>query len=255
MKPIASPFRIAAALLAALSLSACATHAPAPTAPLPWDQAQQLVVVVTPDWDATGGTLRRFERDGGAWRPVADAADITIGRTGAAWGIGLHPSQAGMQKKEGDGRAPAGVFALGEAFGYAATMGTRLPYLALSASQYCIDVNASPLYNRIVDAKDVGAEAVKDSTEPMRRDIHANGDQRYREGFVIRHNPQNVSGMGSCIFAHLWKAPGEPTAGCTAMAPATMDALLAWLDPTKRPVFVLLPQAEYQRLKAEWRLP
>ena len=248
----ASPLRFFA-LASVLALSSCATHAPAP--PLPWSDAEQVVLVVTPDWNATTGTLRKFERKGNEWTQVDAADDIVVGRTGAAWGIGLHPAQAGVQKKEGDGRAPAGVFAVGEAFGYAASAGTKLPYLALSASQYCIDVNGSPLYNRIVDAKEVGAEAVKESTEPMRRDIHVDGDQRYREGFVIRHNPQNVSGMGSCIFAHLWKAPGAPTAGCTAMTPASMDALLGWLDPAKRPVFVLLPQAEYERLQAEWRLP
>lgn len=241
------------ALLSALSLSACATHAVAPS--LPWSEAEQVVLVVTPDWSATTGTLRKFERDGGEWKQADAATAIVVGRTGAAWGIGLHPAQAGVQKKEGDGRAPAGVFAIGEAFGYAPSAETKLPYLALRESQYCIDVNGSPLYNQIVDAKEVGADAVKESTEPMRRDIHVDGDQRYRKGFVIRHNPQNVSGQGSCIFAHLWKAPGVPTAGCTAMTPEAMDALLAWLDPAKRPVFVLLPQAEYARLKAEWRLP
>lgn len=242
-----------AALLPILALSACAARTAAPS--LPWSEAGQAVLVVTPDWNATTGTLRKFERIGREWKQVDAAADIVVGRTGTAWGLGLHPAQAGMQKKEGDGRAPAGVFAVGEAFGYAPSAETKLPYLALTESQYCIDVNGSPLYNRIVDAKEVGSEAVKDSTEPMRRDIHADGDQRYRKGFVIRHNPRNVSGQGSCIFAHLWKAPGVPTAGCTAMTPEAMDALLAWLDPAKRPVFVLLPQAEYERLKAEWRLP
>ena len=60
---------------------------------------------------------------------------------------------------------------------------------------------------------------------------------------------------GSCIFAHLWKTPDTATAGCTAMAPATMDAVLAWLDPAQRPVFVLLPASEYRALQAAWRLP
>lgn len=132
---------------------------------------------------------------------------------------------------------------------------TRMPYLPMSESQYCIDVNGSPLYNQIVDARESGAEAVKDSTEPMRRDLHLQGDPRYREGLVILHNPDNLSGAGSCIFAHLWKTPGEPTAGCTAMAPETMNKLLAWLQPNKHPVMALLPRAEYDRLKHVWNLP
>ena len=64
-----------------------------------------------------------------------------------------------------------------------------------------------------------------------------------------------MSGAGSCIFAHLWRTPGEPTAGCTAMAAETMDGMLAWLRPDARPVFVLLPRAEYERLAHDWRLP
>ena len=56
------------------------------------------------------------------------------------------------QKQEGDGRAPAGVFRIGTAFGYADSARPALPYQAMTASDYCIDVNGSPLYNRIVDA-------------------------------------------------------------------------------------------------------
>ncbi|MBF6025023.1 L,D-transpeptidase family protein [Lysobacter niastensis] len=238
-----------------LALAACATV----TSPSPakgWDDARQLVLVTTDGWDATTGRMRRFERDGDAWREVGSAAPVSVGRNGSAWGTGLHPSQGSEpQKREGDGRAPAGVFAIGTAFGYAGNADTTMPYEAMTAADYCIDVNASPLYNRIVDAGDVGQAAVEGSTEPMRRDLHAGGDQRYRLGFVIEHNPLNQPGGGSCIFAHLWKAPGEPTAGCTAMADPAMEQLLAWLRPERHPVFVLLPQAEYLRLQHSWRLP
>ncbi|SOD55402.1 L,D-peptidoglycan transpeptidase YkuD, ErfK/YbiS/YcfS/YnhG family [Pseudoxanthomonas wuyuanensis] len=223
---------------------------------LPWDDAGQLVLVITPDWDASDGSLQRFERIDGRWQAVAAAVPITVGRAGSAWGIGLHPLQShGPQKREGDGRAPAGAFALGDAFGYAGSADTAMPYRAMRASDYCIDVDGSPLYNRIVDRDEVGEAAVAGSTEPMRRDLHADGDQRYRQGLVIRHNPDNLAGAGSCIFAHLWKAPGEATAGCTAMDAEAMQALLAWLQPQAQPVFVLLPQAEYARLKRSWQLP
>jgi L,D-peptidoglycan transpeptidase YkuD (ErfK/YbiS/YcfS/YnhG family) len=89
----------------------------------------------------------------------------------------------------------------------------------------------------------------------MRRDLHADGDQRYRLGLVIEHNAQAVPGAGSCIFAHLWKSPSDPTAGCTAMAEPAMQALLGWLDPARNPVFVLLPRTELERLHAAWQLP
>lgn len=223
-----------------------------------WREAQQMVVVATSDWNAATGELRRYERTHGDehWREAGEAVPVTVGRAGSAWGIGLHSTpSSGPRKREGDGRAPAGVFALGTAFGYAAGAATALPYRAMRTGDYCIDVPGSPLYNRIVDAREVGEAAVTGSTEPMRRDLHAAGDQRYRLGFVIEHNPAAQPGAGSCIFAHLWKAPGVPTAGCTAMADEAMDGLLAWLDPARKPVFVLLPEAEYRRLGRRWDLP
>ncbi len=244
-----------AAACAALLLASC-TGMPPRGDTVAWDDAQQLVLVATAGWDATTGTLHRYERAGDGWREVGSAAPIAVGRSGSAWGVGLHEAQAGgPQKREGDGRAPAGVFRIGTAFGYADTATTGWPYQGMTASDWCIDVATSPLYNRIVDAEQVGEEAVAGSTEPMRRDLHANGDARYKLGFVIEHNPDNRSGAGSCIFAHLWKAPGEPTAGCTAMSEPAMQALLGWLDPARRPVFVLLPNDELERLHNRWRLP
>jgi len=239
-----------------LLLASCAGTGSRTTAQTPWDDARQLVLVTTSGWNATTGTLRRYEREGGAWRETGEATPITVGRNGSAWGLGVSPAQSdGPQKQEGDGRAPAGVFRIGTAFGYADAASTDWPYQGMGASDWCIDVPASPLYNRIVDADKVGDKAVEGSSEPMRRDLHAGGDVRYKLGFVIEHNADNRSGAGSCIFAHLWRAPGEPTAGCTAMPEPAMQALLAWLDPRRKPVFALLPDNELERLHASWNLP
>lgn len=220
-----------------------------------WRDAKQLVLVTTPDWNADHGELRTFLRQDGRWHAQTRAIKVSIGRAGSAWGLGLHDTHAGPRKREGDGRSPAGVFRLGTAFGYADTLRTALPYAAMQATHYCIDVTSSPLYNRIVDTREVGAAAVQGSTEPMRRDIHVDGDVRYKAGFVIEHNSAGLSGGGSCIFAHLWRKPGEATSGCTAMDEAAMQQLLRWLDPKQMPVFVLLPQAEYAKLAADWQLP
>ncbi len=252
--------RFSRSLVLATALLAGSAHARAVEKPVPapqaWRDARQLVLVVTDGWDATTGTLQRFEAHDGRWRAVETAAPITVGRNGSAWGLGLHPAQAaGPQKQEGDGRSPAGVFTLAEAFGYADKAGTAMPYRPMQATSYCIDVPDSPLYNRIIDTRTEGEAAAKGSTEPMRLDLHNKGDVRYREGLVIGHNPDATPRAGSCVFAHLWRAPGEPTAGCTAMAAGTMDGLLAWLRPDARPVFVLLPRAEYARLARDWQLP
>lgn len=227
-----------------------------PPALAPMQQARQLVVVTTAGWDDNQGRLQTYVRQGKDWKPAALAFAVAIGKHGSAWGEGLFPAQqAGPHKREGDGRSPAGIYRIGEAFGYDASVNTRLKYQQMQASNWCVDVPDSPFYNQIVDEKQVGHRAVQGASEHMRLDLHNNGDVRYRQGLVIEHNPKAIPGRGSCIFAHLWRSPGEATAGCTAMAPASMEALLAWLDRSRQPLFVLLPRAEYIRLQHAWSLP
>lgn len=218
-------------------------------------KSKQLVIVISANWDATQGALYRYERDQQTWMQRASPVPVAIGGKGSAWGVGLHDPQSGPQKVEGDGRSPAGMFTIGPAFGYSTTERSRLRYQAMTRFDYCIDVGGSPLYNRIVDERVVGRAAIAGSTEPMRRDIHAQGDQRYKLGFVIEHNPNAAPMKGSCIFAHLWNATGQTTAGCTSMDEQAMRDLVAWLDSDKQPLFVLLPREEYLRVAGRWGLP
>ncbi|HKU80441.1 MAG TPA: hypothetical protein VJQ42_11415, partial [Rhodanobacteraceae bacterium] len=109
-----------------------------------WRDARQAILVTVPDWNATSGTLRTYERKHGAWREVGHAAPVVIGHAGAAWGIGLNPRQSdGPIKREGDGRSPAGVFAIGRAFGYAPDVATALDYTQMQSTSWCVDVSGS----------------------------------------------------------------------------------------------------------------
>nr|WP_010133164.1 hypothetical protein [Microbulbifer agarilyticus] len=220
--------------------------------------SQQLLITLTDDWGATTGELYAFKRGAEGWESVLEPVPVNLGRTGLAWGIGLHPNsvvrEGDPQKREGDGKAPAGIFRLGDAFGYPESLRTGLGYQPMSASHYCIDMPESALYNQTVDAAVVGADKVKGSSEGMRRDIHY-GDQQYKKGIFVAHNPANVPKAGSCIFMHLWKAPGSPTAGCTAMAEPQMDSILEWLKSDQLPVYVALPKAQYMALRSQWQLP
>src|SRR5690606_28769174 len=121
--------------LAALALL---TTAPAGvwSAALPWADARQLVLVTTPGWvsrqgarrvgrgpapggDGRQGTLRGSARRGRGGEEAGSAVPVGRARAGRAGGVGPHPPQPGPQKREGDGRSPAGVFRIGTAFGYA----------------------------------------------------------------------------------------------------------------------------------------
>ena len=111
--------------------------------------ARQLAIVVTPGWNAVAGTLRRFARatTSSAWEPAAAAVPVVLGRTGLAWGdASLSRGVADPVKHEGDGRSPAGAFALDTAFGFAARPDVpwiRLPYAALQPGSDCVDDEAS----------------------------------------------------------------------------------------------------------------
>lgn len=218
-------------------------------------EARQLVVVVTPSWTDTTGTLVRYERSSNrsAWRRVGAEVSVVVGRSGLGWGRGLHgtlaPSgQDGPTKAEGDGRSPAGVFGLTEAFGYAPSMPTGLPYIPSDADVECVDDGSSRSYNRIVRRDTVPADYASHEEMRLASDV-------YRAGVVVAHNPSNVARGGSCIFLHQKAAPAVSTSGCTAMAAAPLDALVGWLDRRNAPVLVQLPAAVYRRMQRAWHLP
>jgi L,D-peptidoglycan transpeptidase YkuD (ErfK/YbiS/YcfS/YnhG family) len=218
--------------------------------------SRQLLLCLAAGRDAPPGRLQRFERlPGGGWMAVGSLVPVTLGRAGLAWGRGLHPAMPGLQKREGDGRSPAGVFVITALFGDATpdspfARAARLPYLRTTGDLKCVDDAASAHYNRIVDQSCV-AQPDWASCEDMRR-----YDQRYAVGAVVAHNFEPpVPRAGSCIFLHVWEGPGMPTAGCTAMALADMTAIADWLDGAASPVLVQLPQAEYEGLRDVWGLP
>lgn len=215
----------------------------------------QLILVVTPDWEATQGVLRRFERSStsSAWKQVGRETPIVVGRKGMGWGIGQHPPFDGARapvKKEGDGKAPAGVFKLEQGFGYGPfAFSAGLPLLTSTSHHWCVDDVSSIYYNQIVDDREV----TKDwkSAEEMRRK-----DELYRLGIVVQHNTSKVTpGAGSCIFMHVWRSSAEGTAGCTAMELAKMQELLEWLKSERHPVLVQLPREQYESLVQLWALP
>lgn len=252
--------RLLLALAITVPLSVAASHPSAhPSTPssLDADSALQAIVSTTPDWNAVDATLQRYERAavGAPWRPVGEPIPASVGRSGLGWGTGLHGAAPleGPAKREGDGRAPAGIYRLSSAFGYAPAAEVpwiRLPYVQSTASIECVDDLRSRFYNRRVD-RDTIAQPDWSSHEEMRRT-----DELYRWGVWVDHNADPPApGGGSCIFLHVWGGPGVATSGCTSMAEEDLRTVLAWLDPRARPVLVQLPRDAYGALRATWELP
>lgn len=230
-------------------------------------QSTQMIVVITPDWNTVEGTLQRYQRGTPeeAWHPVGEPIAIVVGKNGMGWGIGIIATDdpkvrlaSDPVKKEGDGRSPAGIFALGTAFGDTAQPlpGLKTPYLQLTPSIECVDDSSSKYYNRVIDRSDVVPDW--NSSEHMRIVGEA-----YRWGIVVGHNGGDmksdanppVPGSGSCVFLHIWRSSTQGTAGCTAMPQNHLETLLTWLEPTRKPLLVQLPALGYARLARRWGLP
>ncbi|HRH97948.1 MAG TPA: hypothetical protein PLB55_18550, partial [Prosthecobacter sp.] len=178
------------------------------------EACRQVLLVIAPHEKSITAKLRMIECDSfEGWHQVGETIPVSLGRNGLAWGVGEHTAvtPAGFRTKlEGDGCSPAGVFRLPFAFGDASESELMLPYVPITESLMAVDDPQSRFYNQVVDA----ARVTKDwtSTELMCRD-----DGLYRWGALVAHNPMNLPGAGSCIFLHLWRGEGLPTAGCTAM--------------------------------------
>jgi L,D-peptidoglycan transpeptidase YkuD (ErfK/YbiS/YcfS/YnhG family) len=172
------------------------------------------------------------------WKIIAGPLAANVGRNGTGWGrdgSGLLNPGGYPEKQEGDGRSPAGVFPIPATFGSSPEppVGVRLPWLACTDTLRGVDDPKSKYYNKIVDEAAI-PDQDWDSAEIMRRE-----DGLYDAGLVIGHNADRVPGAGSCIFLHIWKGPGQGTAGCTALAPGDVWKILTWLDPVREPRLVL----------------
>jgi zinc D-Ala-D-Ala dipeptidase len=243
--------------LFSLLLFACSwPFATGRTATRELDRSRQCIVVLTDNWASTTGVMHAFERSEATanWKERGPGFAVVVGKNGLGQGRGLVrlDLDGPPEKKEGDNRAPAGIFRLSSAFGYAPARSTgwvKLPYLALSKQVEGIDDPNSRYYNKLVDRSKV-AKIDWRSSEQMRRD-----DVLYKWGVVVEHNPAAIPGAGSCIFLHIWKSSSAPTAGCTAMPESELVRLLRWLNPPRHPILVQMPRAAYRSVRAKYDLP
>ncbi len=215
-----------------------------------FSDCRQLVVVVAPTDTSVTAKLWRFEKTGKIWKQIGQPHAVNLGKKGLAWGKGLHSPKPGLQKQEGDQKSPAGLFRFGAAFGYApkGTLHLRIDYQPITVEEICVEDSESKHYNKIVNVAWVANDW--NSGESMLRK-----DTQYKWGIFVNHNMPPVAEGGSCIFFHLWRAPGVGTLGCTAMAENNLLALMQWLDPVKKPVLVQMTGEHYRAYQQKFLLP
>lgn len=218
-------------------------------------ESRQCLVGKAASWDSSYVTLTWYEKGPAGWARKGSPWKGRLGKNGLVWGKGLHPVPQGVRtKKEGDRRAPAGVFDLGGAWGYAPTIkkSPNLSYVQVtSRSLWYEDVN-SPYYNQFRQI-----EHEPRTTEEKKAQMKQ-GDYAHSLKLFIAHNayPRITPGAGSSIFFHIWRnGGGSATFGCTTMSEGNLKNFIAMVEPAKRPVYVLLPEAEYEKYRGPWKLP
>ncbi len=207
--------------------------------------SSQLLVVTTDNWSTKNGTLQRYEKTNNHWQKMGKALKVVIGRNGLGWGKGLHttPKDAKYIKKEGDGKAPAGLFSLQNAFGYSKNnFKMNFPYAIYKTTDHCVDDSNSIWYNQIVDSNTVIKDYKSFEHMKLRNNL-------YKYGITVNHNPNKIAQAGSCIFIHIKSKSGKGTAGCTAMIEDEIVSILKWLKKEKKPLLLQLPKAEMLKVK------
>jgi len=223
------------------------------------ENCSQIIVGKTTSWDSSYVSLTVYEKQSRVWKAIGKTWQGRLGSRGLGWGQGIHPkiSSPAPIKKEGDKRAPAGIFKIGGAYGYASQIKRhpQLPYRCITPQDLWVEDLTSPLYNKHI-ILDQQPRTIWEQKAQMRQNDHAHSLKLY-----IGHNDailggRPVPGLGSAIFFHIWRGGGsKATAGCTTMPESMLKQLIARIDPYKKPVYVLLPESEYRRLQKTWRLP
>ena len=214
------------------------------------------LLAITEDWNSTQTTLQLYRRKtpSSSWISSGPSTQVHLGRQGLAWGRGLHPAQGGIQKREGDKKSPAGIFSLGSIlYGYAAQLsfpGWR--YHCVSDRDLWIEDPTSLNYNRHLILNPHEPFPTNHLFDRMRQD-----EPSHALKLFIQHNapPQVQSGAGSAIFFHICRGPDSVTTGCTSMTERDLHQLLQTFSPADRPLYILLPRSEYNRLRTPWGLP
>lgn len=201
--------------------------------------SQQIILVVSENFKVTKATLYCYEDN----KKVLQNIEVNLGRNGLGWGLGkvkIEVQKDEPIKKEGDGKAPAGIFELLSTFGYKKRQNFNLDYQYLSKQLICVDDSSSQYYNKIIKLP----KDTPKSFEIMRRD-----DKQYKLGVVVAHNTEQKNQAGSCIFLHVHKHKNAPTAGCTSMSLDNMKKINMWLDRDKNPILIQVPRSYLGKIK------
>ncbi len=180
----------------------------------------QIILVTTKTASSQQATIETFERTAqGSFTSVLKTSGF-VGKNGIT-----------TNKKEGDGKTPAGKFSIGTAFGTKGNPGTSLSFRAINKDDVWVDDSESSHYN---------SWQSKSATEGEWSSAEDMYIPQYRYGFVINYNTNRVPYKGSAISFHV---ANNYTLGCVGTSEQNVIRILTWLNPSKSPVIIQTTEA------------
>lgn len=229
---------IAGAIACTLASAFTATAVGAPSCPEPLASARRLVLVTADGMTTSLARMQLYERAASTqpWQPTGAPRPARIGRNGMAWSPAFRslarPSE--RTKRDGDLRVPAGIFKIGESFGFAAS--PRPGYRQIAKGTVCVDDPESAAYNTITTRDKLGGFVrAEDMSSPA-----------YRNGLTVEYPASRRAHAGSCLFIHVRPAGGGGTVGGVALAEADVVALQDFAEAGA--VLAVLPESAIERL-------
>jgi D-alanyl-D-alanine dipeptidase len=232
------------AIMLRIAVALCVTLLPAiafgQACPEPLASARRLVVVTADSMTTSRARIQRFERAASTqpWHALGGPQSALIGTNGMAWSDAFRASARNGEriKVEGDKRAPAGFFRIGQSFGFAPS--NRPNYLQIKEGSVCVDDLESASYNKITTRDKVGALT---HGENMWR-VPA-----YRNGLMVDYPTNRRARAGSCIFIHIRTAAATGTAGCVAVPEPQVIELQDFAEAGA--VLAILPESARSRFR------
>jgi L,D-peptidoglycan transpeptidase YkuD (ErfK/YbiS/YcfS/YnhG family) len=141
-----------------------------------------------------------------------------------ACALGREGVCAAAEKREGDGRTPAGLWPIRRLLwrpDRRPALASAIPALAIGPDDGWCDDPHAPDYNRLVRLP-----------FPARAERLWRDDELYDVIVILGYNDDPVvPGAGSAIFLHLARPGLGPTEGCIALGAEDLDAFLALAAP------------------------
>ncbi len=184
-------------------------------------KSSQMIIVEAATFTNIKASLSLYEKQGDEWKKILSVPAV-VGKNGMS-----------MNKSEGDGRSPMGLFPIRGAFGTKdKPSGVDYSYRKTTTNDYWIDDANSPDYNKKVTYH--GNPSLKwNSYEKLANSL-------YRHAVIIGYNDNPiVKGKGSAIFLHVWRSSSSPTLGCVAVSENNLVEILRDLDAEKNPYILI----------------